>query len=108
MSVSKFPKQIEARLSANMKSVPWTRSLAVGTLITSGILLATGRRKAALSVAAAGATIALLEDPDGVRSFWNDMPNYVKAGQRALVRFEGLMEQVAEQGEHLKDILRRA
>jgi hypothetical protein len=108
MSLSKFPKQIEAKLHSNVKSVPWTRSVAVGTLVTSGILLATGRRKAALAVAATGATIALLEDPDGVRSFWNEVPNYVKAGQRLLGRFEGLIEQVAEQGEHLKDILRRA
>jgi hypothetical protein len=108
MSLSKFPKQIEAKLPGGVRSVPWTRSVAVGTLLTSGILLATGRRKAALAVAATGATIALLEDPEGVRSFWNEVPNYVKAGQKLLGRLEGLAEQVAEQGEHLKDILRRA
>lgn len=108
MSLSKFPKQIEARLPNRLNDVPWTRSLAAGTLLTSGILLVLGRRKAALAVAAAGGAVALLEDPDGVRKFWNDIPSYVQSGQKLLARFEGIVEQLADQGEKLKDVLRRA
>lgn len=113
MSLSSIPKQIEARLpkplsSVPWNSVPWTRSVAAGTLLSSAILLALGRRKAALAVAAAGGAVALLEDPEGVRKFWNDIPGYVQAGQRLLARFEGVVEQVAEQGESLKDVLKRA
>jgi hypothetical protein len=107
MSLTNFPKQIEARLPNKISEVPWTRSLAAGTLLTSGILLALGKRKAALAVAAAGGAVALIEDPEGMRKFWNDIPNYVKAGQKLLARVEGLIEQAAEQGEHFKDILRR-
>jgi hypothetical protein len=108
MSLTSIPKQIEARLPNSVRSVPWTRSLAAGTLLTSAILLVLGRRKAALAVAAAGGAVALIEDPDGVRKFWNEIPNYVQAGQRMLARFEGVIEQVAEQGESLKDVLKRA
>jgi hypothetical protein len=108
MSLSNIPKQIEARLPNNLSSVPWTRSLAAGTLLSSAILLALGRRKAALAVAAAGGAVALLEDPEGVRKFWNDIPSYVQAGQRMLARFEGVIEQVSEQGVSLKDVLKRA
>jgi hypothetical protein len=107
MSLSTFPKQIEAKLSSNVNSVPWTRSLAAGTLVTSAVLLVLGKRKAALAVAAAGGAVALIEDPDGVRKFWNEIPDYVKAGQKMLGRFEGLIEQVAEQGGQFKDVLRR-
>ena len=107
MSLSRIPKQIEAKLPSSVRNVPWTRSLAAGTLITSAILLVLGRRKAAIAVAAAGGAVALLEDPDGVRKFWNDIPDYVKSGQKMLGRFEGLVEQVAEQGGQLKDVLRR-
>lgn len=107
MNLSKFPKQIEARLPDNLRSVPWTRSLAAGTLLSSAILLVLGRRKAALAVAAAGGAVALLEDPEGVRRFWNDIPSYVQAGQKMLARFEGVIEQVAEQGDSLKDIFKR-
>ena len=84
MSLSNIPKQIEARLPNNLSSVPWTRSLA------------------------AGGAVALLEDPEGVRRFWNDIPSYVQAGQRMLARFEGVIEQVSEQGVSLKEVLKRA
>ena len=107
MSLSSIPKQIEARLPKKLSSVPWTRSLAAGTLLSSAILLALGRRKAALAVAAAGGAVALLEDPDGVRKLWSDIPSYVQGGQRLLARFEGVIEQIAEQGGSLQDVLKR-
>jgi hypothetical protein len=107
MSLSNIPKQIEARLPNSVRAVPWTRSLAAGTLLSSAVLLLLGQRKAALAVAAAGGAVALIEDPEGVRKFWNDIPSYVQAGQRMLARFEGVVEQVAEQGDSLKDVLKR-
>jgi len=107
MSLSSFPKQIEAKLPSNLIPVPWTRSLAAGTLLASAVLLALGKRKTALAVAAAGGAVALIEDPDGVRKFWNEIPSYVKSGQKMLGRLEGLIEQVAEQGGQFKDVLRR-
>ena len=61
----------------------------------------------ALAVAAAGGAVALIEDPDSVRNFWNDIPSYVQSGQKMLGRLEGLIEQVAEQGSQFKDALRR-
>jgi len=108
MSLAKFPKQIEAKLPSQVREVPWTRSLAAGTLLASAVLLVLGRRKAAIAVAAAGGAVALIEDPDTVRKFWNDIPDYVKAGQRLLARVEGLVEQAGEQGQRFKDLLRRA
>ena len=106
MSLSTLPRQLEARLPSNLQSVPWTRSLAAGTLLAGVVLLIMGRRKAAVAVAAAGTAVALIEDPESVRKFWNNVPGYVQAGQRALARLEGLVEQVAEQGAKLTDILR--
>lgn len=107
MSLSTFPKHIEARLPSSVSSAPWTRSLAAGTLLASAVLLVLGKRKAALAVAAAGGAVALIEDPDSVRKFWNEVPSYVQAGQKMLGRFEGLIEQIAEQGSQFKDVLRR-
>jgi hypothetical protein len=108
MSLSTFPRQIEAKLPSSLKAVPWTRSLAAGTLLASAVLLLTGKRKAAVAVAAAGTAVALIEDPESVRKLWDDVPHYVQAGQKVLARVEGLIEQAAEQGLRLKDILRKA
>jgi hypothetical protein len=107
MALSKVPKLIEAKLPGSLNEVPWTRTLAAGTLLTSAILLVLGKRKAALAVAAAGGAVALVEDPEGVRKFWNDIPGYVQSGQRALGRLEGLIEQFGEQGGQLKDLLKK-
>jgi hypothetical protein len=107
MSLSSFPKQIEAKLPSSVSSVPWTRSVAAGTLLTSAVLLALGKRKTALAVAAAGGAVALIEDPESVRKFWDDIPNYVQAGQKLLGRLEGLVEQAAEQGGQFREMLRR-
>jgi hypothetical protein len=107
MSLSTFPKQIEAKLPSHLSSVPWTRSAAAGSLLASAVLLALGKRKAALAVAAAGGALALVEDPEGVRKFWNDIPDLVQSGQRLLARVEGLVEQAAEQGLQFKDIFKR-
>src|SRR5271154_4019837 len=107
MSIAKFPKQIEAKLPSQTRETPWTRSLAAGTLFISAVLLVLGKRKAALAVAAAGGAVALIEDPETGRRFWNDIPSYVQSGQTMLGRLEGLIEQVAEQGSQFKDVLRR-
>ena len=107
MSLSSFPKHLEAKLPSNVASVPWTRSVAAGTLLTSAILLALGRRKTALAIAAAGGAVALLEDPESVRKFWNDIPGFVQSGQKLLSRLEGVIEQVAEQGGQFKEVFRR-
>ena len=80
MSLSTFPKQIEAKLPSDLKSVPWTRSLAAGTLFASAVLLVLGKRKSAIAVAAAGGAVALIEDPESVRRFWNDIPELCAGG----------------------------
>ena len=52
----------------------WVRTVAAGSLVTGAVLLATGKRKAGLAVAAAGTVFALLEDPEGVKKVWNSLP----------------------------------
>jgi hypothetical protein len=107
MTLTKFPARLDGRLQKTLSDIPWNRTVAAGTLITSACLLLTGRRKAALAVAAAGATVMLLEDPEAVRSFWDRVPDYVQAGQKFLGRVEGFVEELAEQGTHLRDVLRK-
>ena len=85
-----------------VKEIPWTRAVAAGSLLTSVCLLLAGKRKAALAIAATGTVVALMEDPDAIRGFWNDLPDYVKSGQKLLGRLEGVVEQIAEQGENLR------
>ncbi len=83
----------------------WTRSLAVGSLITGVILLARGNRKAGITATFAGAAAALLEDPKGATELWNNLPHYLESGKRAISRFESFVEELAAQSSQIRSFL---
>ncbi len=84
----------------------WTRGLAAGSLLTGAVLLATGRRRAGLAVTVAGTVIALLEESDGVREVWENLPDYIQKAQQALGRFEVFVQDLAEQGDKIRRVVR--
>jgi hypothetical protein len=84
----------------------WTRGLAAGSLLTGAVLLATGRRRSGLAVTAAGSLIALLEESDAVRDFWDDLPDYIHTAQQALGRFERFVQDLSEQGDRIRRVIR--
>lgn len=105
--LQKLPAQIEARLPAAVKEAPWPRAVAAGSLLASAILLLTGRRKAALAVAVAGAAVATLEKPELVREIWDNTPKYLRSGQDFLLRAEDVMVDLKNKGEKLREMLSR-
>lgn len=94
----KLPRQLEATVA----EIPWTRSVAAGSLIVSALLLVSGKRKSGIAVAAAGAAVALMENPQAVRDAWDSLPNMVRAGQDFLVRLEDFMGELNKQGVRLR------
>jgi hypothetical protein len=99
--IMKLPRQIEATLT----EIPWTRSVAAGSFIVGALLLITGKRRSGLAVAAAGATVALLENPQAVREAWESMPRLVRSGQDFLVRVEDFVDELNKQGVKLRKVL---
>jgi hypothetical protein len=97
----KLPPQIEGKLT----EIPWTRSVAAGSLVVSALLLVSGKRKSGIAVAAAGAAIALLENPQAVKEAWESMPRFVRAGQDFLVRLEDFVDELNKQGGRLRKVL---
>jgi alpha-beta hydrolase superfamily lysophospholipase len=92
-------------IQSTVSEIPWTRSVAAGSLVVGAILLFTGRRKSALAVAAAGAAVALLESPELVREAWNAMPKLVRTGQDFLSRVEDFVDELGKQGVRLKKVV---
>jgi hypothetical protein len=101
----KLPYQIDARVPEVVAEFPWTRALAAGSFIAGAYLLFSGRRKAALAVAAAGAAVAVLDHPDTAREIWDKFPSYLRAGQDFLVRAEDFVEDLAKKGEKFRQAL---
>ncbi|MFZ0632094.1 MAG: hypothetical protein WCB76_02100 [Acidobacteriaceae bacterium] len=85
-----------------MEEMPWTRGVAAGSLLVGAILLFTGRRKSGLAAVAAGAAVALLENPEAVRDFWDQVPRLLRSSQDFLVRVEDFMEELNKQGIRLR------
>lgn len=86
----------------------WVRTVAAGSLVTGALLLATGKRKAGLAVAAAGTAFALAEDPAGVKKVWNSLPDYLENGHSLLSRFEKFVGELTAQGEKLRSVVEKA
>ena len=105
--LARLPRQIEDRLPGNFSVIPWTRTVAAGSLVTSAVLLLSGKRRGALAVAVGAAAVALLENPDAARELWNNIPNYIRAGQDFFIKAESFIEQLSEQGEKLRGMVER-
>ncbi len=111
MNLSKIPKQIEGnfnRTVSTVSEIPWNRTFAAASLVAGAVLLITGKRKSALAVAAVGTLVGVLEEPEILQNVWDSIPGYLKTGQEFLVKVEGFVEQVAEQGDQIRKVLKRA
>ena len=105
MSTELQPMKIASKIESSLSEIPWTRTVAAGSLVVGALLLIAGRRKSALAVSAAGAAVALLENPEIVRDAWEAMPGVIRSGQDFLVRIEDFVAELNKQGQHIKKVL---
>jgi len=105
MDSGKQIMKVTRQLETSLAEIPWTRTVAAGSLVVGALLLISGRRKSALAVSAAGAAIALLENPEIVREAWNSMPRLVRTGQDFLVRVEDFMDELNKQGQKIRSAI---
>lgn len=102
MGLTKLSHEIQDRIPDSVPEFSWQRAVAAGSLVAGACLFLSGRRKAALAVAAAGATVGLLEHPESARELWEALPRYLRKGQDVLVRVEDFVNEVAKQGSKLR------
>jgi hypothetical protein len=118
MGITHIPQQVAGTVQDAASSVKyqleggweknWVRTVAAGSLVTGAILLATGKRKAGLTVAVAATIFALVEDPEGVKKVWNNIPDYLDSGHSMLSRFETFIGELTAQGEKLRSVVEKA
>jgi len=88
-------------------SVKWLRFASAASLVASGALLLSGKRRAGLFVAATGTALALLDQQDLMRKWWTMLPYYIDDIQQLLNQAEGAVEEFAAQREKLGQVLGR-
>lgn len=83
--------------------VDWIKVAAGGTLLAGGLLVLTGNRKAGIATAAAGTALALLDQQQLIRNWWNQIPGYVDQVQNLIGKMQGAIDEMAEKREKLRD-----
>ena len=83
------------------------RLAAGGSLLAGALLLLAGKRRAGLVTAGAGTALAILDQQDVVREWWNSLPGYIDQAQTLLHKVEETVSEVATQRERLHTILTR-
>ena len=85
----------------------WARIAAGGSLLASGLLLLTGNRKAGLVTAAAGTALALLDQQETVKAWWDALPGYIDDAQCALGKVEATVSELEQQRARLYAVFNR-
>lgn len=111
MSVATFPdRENRSQRITEMQetdSFDWVKFAACGTLITGGLLLLAGQKRAGLVMAASGTALALLDHEETLRNWWDAMPEYVDRAQYMLEQVQDVVEDITEKGESIRRVLSR-
>ena len=111
MSIANFPEgEIRrARITEMPRtaSVDWVKVAACGSLVTGGLLLLSGRKRAGLVMAASGTALAMLDHEDSLRRWWDALPGYVDRAQYMFEQVRDVVEDIAEKGESLRRVISR-
>jgi hypothetical protein len=83
----------------------WARIAAGGSLLAGGLLLLAGNRRAGLVTAASGTALALLDQQETVKLWWDALPGYIDKVQDLLGRVEATVSELEGQRARLDKIL---
>jgi hypothetical protein len=83
----------------------WARIASGAGLLVGAFLLLAGKRRAGLIAAAAGTTLAVLDQQETVRELWTALPTYIDKAQVVLGKVDATVSEVAAQRARLHKIL---
>jgi len=113
--LSKLPKDfgvdpnapVSARKTSDDCSVNWLRITAAATLVTGGALMLAGKQRVGLLAAAAGTSLALIDQQDSMKKWWTLLPGYITQVQSVLNQVEEAVGEFAEQRNKIGQVLGR-
>ena len=97
----------ETPVAGKSEPMNWIGFAAGGTLVAAGLLLLVGERRAGMVAAASGTALAMIDEKDTLRTWWNALPGYIDQVQRVLNQVQATVEDVEVKREALHQILTR-
>lgn len=88
-------------------AVNWLRVTAAATLVTGGALLLAGKNRLGLFAAAAGTSLAMIDQQDTMKKWWVLLPGYIMQVQGVLSQVDNAVEEFAAQREKIGHVLGR-
>jgi hypothetical protein len=115
LPLSKMPRDFNVdpnaphgtKLESSDVPINWLRVTSAATLVTGGALLLSGKQRLGLVVAAAGTSLALIDQQDAMKKWWSLLPGYIAQVQGVLNQVEEAVEEFAEQREKIGNVLGR-
>jgi len=89
------------------EALNWVGFAAGGALIAGGLLLLTGQRRAGMVAASAGTALALLDQQQTLKSWWNILPVYLDEFQATLGKVQKTVGEVEAKRARLHQIMGR-
>lgn len=96
-----------ARQTQDEGEVNWLRVTAAATLVTGGALLLAGKNRLGLVAAAAGTSLAMIDQQDKLKKWWELLPGYIVEVQGVLNQVDKAVEEFAAQREKIGHVLGR-
>lgn len=84
------------------------RYAAAGSLVAGGALFLSGCRRSGLAAAVIGTALAMIDQQETMRVWWNALPVYLDEAQSLLGRVQGAVDDVTAQQEKLRQVFSRA
>lgn len=111
MTIATFPEKETrtARITTmpSTSSVDWVKIAACGSLISGGLLLLSGQKRAGLVMAASGTALAMLDHEETIRRWWQALPDYVDRAQYMVEQVREVVDDITEKGEQMRRVLSR-
>jgi len=105
MGIVSIPKRKVQQVKHAVESSDMAKVAAGGALVAGGILLLTGQRRSGIAVSAAGAALMLLTEQETVRTWWEQIPDYVGHLENMVGRMKNSMEEITVTRDNLKQVL---
>ncbi|HEX8712131.1 MAG TPA: hypothetical protein VF730_09680 [Terracidiphilus sp.] len=84
------------------------RYAAAGSLVAGGALFLSGCRRSGLLAAVVGTALAMIDQQEAMRVWWNALPVYLDEAQLLLTRVQGTMDEVSARQEKVREVFRQA
>lgn len=89
------------------ESFDWVNVAACGALISGGLMLLSGQKRAGLVLAASGTALAMMDNEEALRRWWEALPEYVDRAQYMFEQVREVVDDITEKGEAMRRVLRR-